>query len=169
MVGLIRIILFFFVFLSYGQEHILIGDSQTYYLSKHTKQIKQIKKLSKSGIGVYGLTKKVLPYPISRNVKTVSLCIGVNDNYKDVGIKDLMNTIKRTFPNSTIYIIQGSWGWGNVIKDNSITVLNYYQKYKKLGGIIIDTPIGYGDPHKDKPIYKKIVKTIENLINKIYE
>jgi hypothetical protein len=45
MVGLIRFILFFFVFLSYGQEHILIGDSQTYYLSKYTKQIKQIKKL----------------------------------------------------------------------------------------------------------------------------
>jgi topoisomerase-4 subunit B len=60
MVGLIRFILFFFVFLSYSQEHVLIGDSQTFYLSKHSKQIKQIRKLSKSGIGVYGLTKKVV-------------------------------------------------------------------------------------------------------------
>jgi hypothetical protein len=165
MVGLIRFILFFFVFLSYGQEHILIGDSQTYYLSKYTKQIKQIKKLSKSGIGVYGLTKKVLPYPISRNVKTVSLCIGVNDNYKDVGIKDLMNTVKRTFPNSTIYIIQGSWGWGYVKKYNSSSVLQYYQKFKEFGGEIIEPPIGYGDPHRDKKTYKTIIKKIESLIN----
>lgn len=164
--GLIRFILLFFVFLSYSQEHVLIGDSQTFYLSKHSKQIKQIKKLSKSGIGVYGLTKKISQYPISRNVKTVSLCIGVNDNYKDVGIKDLMNTIKRTFPNSKIYIIQGSWGWGYVKKYNSSSVLQYYQKFKEFGGEIIEPPIGYGDPHRDKKTYKTIIKKIESLINK---
>jgi hypothetical protein len=165
-VGLIRFILLFFVFLSYSQEHVLIGDSQTFYLSKHSKQIKQIKKLSKSGIGVYGLTKKISTYPISRNVKTVSLCIGVNDNYKDVGIKDLMNTIKRTFPNSKIYIIQGSWGWGYVKKYNPSSVLRYYQKFKEFGGEIIEPPIGYGDPHRDKKTYKTIIKKIESLINK---
>ena len=142
MVGLIRFILLFFVFLSYSQEHVLIGDSQTFYLSKHSKQIKQIRKLSKSGIGVYGLTKKVLPYPISRNVKTVSLCIGVNDNYKDVGIKDLMNTIKRTFPNSTIYIIQGSWGWGGIKDVTETKVRTYYKRFEKLGVTIIEPPIG---------------------------
>ncbi len=164
--GLIRLILLFFVFLSYSQEHVLIGDSQTFYLNKHSKQIKQIKKLSKSGIGVYGLTKKISPYPISRNVKTVSLCIGVNDNYKDVGIKDLMNTIKRTFPNSKIYIIQGSWGWGHVRKYNSSSVLKYYQKFKEFDCKIIEPPIGLGDPHRDKKIYKTIITKIEYLINK---
>lgn len=166
MVGLIRFILLFFVFLSYSQEHILIGDSQTFYLSKHSEQIKQIRKLSKSGIGVYDLTKRILPYPISRNVKTVSVCIGVNDYYKDKGILDLMNTIKRTFPNSKIFIIQGSWGWGNVRKYNSTSVLKYYQKFKELSGEIIEPPIGYGDPHRDKKIYKTIIQKIESLINK---
>jgi len=168
MVGLIRFILFFFVFLSYGQEHILIGDSQTYYLSKYTKQIKQIKKLSKSGIGVVGLNNQVVSYPTSKNIKSVSVCIGVNDSYRDNGVEILMNTIKRTFPNATIYIIQGSWGWGKVRKWSTTKILNYYKEYQKLGGIIIEPPIGYGDPHRDKPIYKKIVNKIENLINKIY-
>ena len=168
MVGLIRFILFFFVFLSYGQEHILIGDSQTYYLSKYTKQIKQIKKLSKSGIGVVELNKKIVSYPTSKNTKSVSVCIGVNDYYQDNGVETLMISIKRTFPNATIYIIQGSWGWGKVRKWSTTKILNYYKEYQKLGGIIIEPPIGYGDPHKDKPIYKKIVNKIENLINKIY-
>ena len=166
MVGLIRFILFFLTFFSYGQEHILIGDSQTYYMFKYCDKIKHNKKLSKPGIGVIELNNKITSYPVSNKVKSVSVCIGVNDFYKDNGVKKLMNSIKRTFPNSTIYIIQGSWGWGNVKKDNSITVLNYYQKYEKLGGIIIDTPIGYGDPHKDKKIYKTIIKKIESLINK---
>jgi hypothetical protein len=169
MVGLIRFIVFFFVFLSYGQEHILIGDSQTYYLSKYTKQIKLIKKLSKSGIGVVGLNNKVVSYPTSKNIKSVSVCIGVNDCYQDKGVETLMNSIKRTFPNATIYIIQGSWGWGKVKKWNSNKILTYYKGYQKLGGMIIEPPIGYGDPHKDKPIYKKIINAIEHLINKIYE
>jgi hypothetical protein len=77
-----------------------------------------------------------------------------------------MNTIKRTFPNSTIYIIQGSWGWGHVKKYNLSSVLQYYQKFKQFGGEIIDPPIGYGDPHRDKKTYKTIIKKIESLINK---
>ena len=45
---------------------------------------------------------------------------------------------------------------GNIFK----VVKNYYKEYQNLGGIIIEPPIGYGDPHKDKPIYKKIVNKI---------
>jgi hypothetical protein len=45
----------------------------------------------------------------------------------------------------------------------------YYKHFVDLGCSLITPPIGYGDPHKDKPIYKKIVNTIENLINKNYE
>jgi len=66
------------------------------------------------------LNNNVVSYPTSKNIKSVSVCIGVNDSYRDNGVEILMNTIKRTFPNATIYIIQGSWGWGNVKKDNSI-------------------------------------------------
>ena len=166
MVGLIRYILLFLTFFSYGQEHILIGDSQTLYLSKYVKTIKLVKRLSQSGIGVVELNEKLISHPISSNVNSVSICIGVNDCYRDKGVNKLMIIIKKTFPNAIIYIIQGSWGWGGVKKCSTFVISNYYKKFKDLGGIIIKTPIGYGDPHTDKKSYKVIVSTIESLIKK---
>jgi hypothetical protein len=167
MVGLIRLILFFFTFLSYSQEHILIGDSQTFYMSKYSTKIIHIKKLSKEGIGVNELNKKIISYPTSHKIKSVSVCIGVNDFYKDKGIEPLMNTIKRTFPNAKIFVIQGSWGWGNVKKDNSSTILKYYKIFHTFGTEIVEPPIGSGDPHRDKKIYKTIIQIIETKIKMI--
>ena len=166
MVGLIKYLLFFLTLFSYGQEHILIGDSQTFYLSKYVKTIKLVKSLSQSGIGVDKLNEKLTSYPISNNVSSVSICIGVNDCYKDKGVETLMGIIKKTFPNAIIYIIQGSWGWGGVKNCGTFVISNYYRKFQDLGGVIIDTPIGYGDPHCKKESYKIIVGTIESLIKK---
>lgn len=136
-------------------------------MSKYSTKIIHIKKLSKEGIGVNELNKKIISYPTSHKIKSVSVCIGVNDFYKDKGIKPLMNTIKRTFPNAKIFVIQGSWGWGNIRKDNSSTILKYYKIFHKFGAEIIDPPIGYGDPHRDKKIYKTIIQIIETKIKMI--
>lgn len=136
-------------------------------MSKYSTKIIHIKKLSKEGIGVNELNKKIISYPTSHKIKSVSVCIGVNDFYKDKGIEPLMNTIKRTFPNAKIFVIQGSWGWGNIRKDNSSTILKYYKIFHKFGAEIIDPPIGYGDPHRDKKIYKTIIQIIETKIKMI--
>jgi hypothetical protein len=136
-------------------------------MSKYSTKIRHIKKLSKEGIGVNELNKKIISYPTSHKIKSVSVCIGVNDFYKDKGIEPLMNTIKRTFPNAKIFVIQGSWGWGNIRKDNSSTILKYYKIFHKFGAEIIDPPIGYGDPHRDKKIYKTIIQIIETKIKMI--
>ena len=133
-------------------------------MSKYLTKITHIKKLSKEGIGVDILNKKIISYPISPKVKSVSICIGVNDFYINKGIEPLIKTIKRTFPNSKIYVIQGSWGWGNVRKDNFSTILKYYKIFHKFGVEIIEPPIGYGDPHRDKKIYKTIIQIIETKI-----
>jgi hypothetical protein len=162
---LLLIILFLFSFsTTYCQKNILIGDSQTFYLAKHTNKIKIIKKLAKSGIGVVKLTRMITSYPINRKVETVTLSIGVNDGYNDKGIKDLVNTIKRTFPNSKIFIVQGSWGWGKVRKVQKDKITKYYKKFDDLGCTIISTPIGHGDPHRDKKVYKEIIKIVEECI-----
>ncbi len=161
MVGLIKYILILFSVFTFSQEHILIGDSQTYFLAKHSTQIKQIKRLCQQGIGVIELNRKVLNYPVSPTVKTVSVCIGVNDGYKDKGISVLVNTIKRTFPNACLYIIQGSWGWGKVRRMNQNRLDRYY---KQFAGTIIYPAIGKGDPHKDKKVYKIIMKNLETRI-----
>lgn len=164
MVGLIKYILILFTFVTYSQQHILIGDSQTYILAKHSTKIKRVPKLSQSGIGVVQLTSKVRLYPVSPYVNTVSVCIGVNDGYKDRGVKQLLVRIKNTFPNAKIFIIQGSWGWGRVRRANQNTLDKYYKQYIDSGCILISPAIGRGDPHKDKNVYKIIMKSLESQI-----
>jgi hypothetical protein len=159
--GLIKYILLLFSVCTFSQQHILIGDSQTYLLARHSVHITQIKRLCQSGIGVVELNRKVLNYRVSPAVKSVSVCIGVNDNYKDRGISILLNTITRTFPNAHLYIIQGSWGWGKVSKLNQNTLDKYY---KQFPGTIIHPAIGKGDPHRDKKVYKTIIKSLESQI-----
>jgi hypothetical protein len=94
----------------------------------------------------------------------VSLCIGVNDGYKDKGIQQLLQKTKKTFPNAKIFIIQGSWGWGKVKKANQNTLNKYYKQYIDSGCILISPAIGKGDPHKNKNIYKIIIKSLESQI-----
>lgn len=158
---MIKYILLLFTIFSFSQEHILIGDSQTYILAKHSTKIKQVSELSQPGIGVVQLTSKVRLYPVSPNVKSVSICIGVNDRYKDRGIQQLFIRLINTFPNAHFYIIQGSWGWGGVSKMNQSNLDKYYKHFL---GTIIHPAIGNGDPHIDKKVYKNIMKNLENQI-----
>jgi len=157
----IKYILLLFTVLSFSQEHILIGDSQTYLLTQYSTEIKRIPKLSQSGIGVVQLIYKVRLYPVSPNVKSVSVCIGVNDTYKDRGVQQLFIRLKNTFPNAHFYIIQGSWGWGKVRRMNQSNLDKYY---KHFPGTIIYPAIGKGDPHRNKKVYKTIMKSLENQI-----
>jgi hypothetical protein len=160
-VGLIKYILLLFTVLSFSQEHILIGDSQTYLLAQHSTEIKRISKLSQSGIGIVQLIYKVRLYPVSPNVKSVSICIGVNDAYKDRGVQQLFIRLKNTFPNAHFYIIQGSWGWGKVRRMNQSNLDKYY---KHFTGTIIHPAIGKGDPHRNKKVYRTIMKNLESQI-----
>lgn len=164
MINLIKYILLFLTAITYSQQHILIGDSQTYFLAKYSTKIKRVPKLSQPNIGVVELTSKVRLYPVSPHVNSVSVCIGVNDGYKDKGVQQLLVRIKNTFPNAKIYIIQGSWGWGKVKKANQDTLNKYYKQYIDSGCILISPSIGRGDPHEDKIIYKIIAKSLESQI-----
>ena len=160
----IKYILLLFTIFSFSQQHILVGDSQTYILAKHSTKIKRVPKLTQPGIGVLQLTSKVRSYAVSPNINSVSVCIGVNDGYKDRGIQQLLVRIKNTFPNAKIYIIQGSWGWGRVRRANQNTLNKYYKQYIDSGCILISPAIGRGDPHRDKNVYKTIIKNLENQI-----
>lgn len=145
-------------------QHILIGDSQTYLLKKHSSFVIQKSKLCQSGIGVQQLISKVRRFPIQTNIKSVTICIGVNDSYIDKGINQLMLRVKKTFPNAFIYVIKGSWGWGNVRRLNIDKFNNYYKKFEDLGACIIQTPIGYSKNHPDekqKKVYKTIMSELE--------
>jgi hypothetical protein len=144
--------------------NIVIGDSQTAYVDMNSKKVERVVGLWKKGIVVTDLIKMVQRRKVSTNVKNVFLCIGTNDLYVDNGIEKLFKSLRVTFPNAKIYVIQGSWGWGELKHTGYDKVKKYYKRYEELGGTIIGPPIGKGDPHCDCPVYKEIGKVIDNIL-----
>ena len=160
------IICLLFCLVGYSQipNNIIIGDSQTPYVDRNSKKVERVVGLWKGGINVPVLTKMVQRHKVSTNVQNVFLCIGTNDLYVDKGIDKLFKSIRITFPNAKIYVIQGSWGWGGVTHTKYDKIKKYYKRYQELGGTIIEPPIGKGDPHCDCPVYKKIGEAIDNIL-----
>jgi hypothetical protein len=106
----------------------------------------------------------VLRYKTSPEIKNVVLCIGTNDAFQNQNIKDLFKIVKRTFPNATIYVIKGSWGWGNNKNITEEKVNSYYSSYNKEGAITLDPAIGNNNPHQNLPIYKTIGKKLDSIL-----
>ena len=160
------IICLLFCLVGYAQipNNIIIGDSQTPYVDRNSKKVERVVGLWKGGIDVPVLTKMVQRHKVLTNVQNVFLCIGTNDLYVDKGIDKLFKSIRITFPNAKIYVIQGSWGWGGVTHTKYDKIKKYYKRYQELGGTIIEPPIGKGDPHCDCPVYKEIGKVIDNIL-----
>lgn len=141
-----------------------MGDSQTPYIDKHSVKVEKVRSLWKAGIGVNKLTSMVLNYKTSPEIKNVVLCIGTNDNFQTGNIKQLFKEVKRTFPNATIYVIKGSWGWGTNRRITEERVNNYYKKYEQQGGIIINPAIGRNEPHQNLSVYKTIGNKLDNIL-----
>ena len=106
----------------------------------------------------------VLNYKTSPEIKNIVLCIGTNNNFQTGNIKELFKVVKRTFPNATIYVIKGSWGWGGNRRITEERVDNYYKKYEQQGGIIINPAIGNNEPHQDLAVYKTIGNKIDTIL-----
>ena len=166
---MVRYFFYFLILLStlgYAQTYpnLIIGDSQTPYIDLHSTKSKKGVGLWKKGINVPKLTKMVKNHRISPDICNIVISIGTNDRYLDLGISTLINTIRRTFPNAELYVVQGSWGWGNLKRITYTKVKNYYKKFESLGVKIIKTPIGKREPHRDCPVYKKIGNEIDSLL-----
>lgn len=156
-------------------ENIIIGDSQTPYVDNATTKASRISSaggassLWLGGMGVNWLKDAVNSYPtISRNVKNVITVIGTNGDFGKVfgaseDIAGLFAAIKSKFPNASILVVQGSWGWGK-LRSTEQDVRDYYKKYSDLGGILIEPPIGNVEPHGDRPIYSEIGSVIDSII-----
>jgi hypothetical protein len=153
-------------------KSIIIGDSQTPFIAKQSQKIKILGSVGgenvlwKGGMGLKWLKEAVTKYPVSKDVSNVVINIGTNGgfNLKD-DISGLVNQLKRVFPNSKLYVVKGSWGWGGN-KDKTISQIDsYYNKFKDNSVIVLNTAIGsVNDPHGNLPIYKEIGKEIDKTI-----
>jgi len=145
-------------------KHIIIGDSQTPYIDSQSSDV--TKSIWKRGIDVKWLTSKISSQNINQNVETVIICIGTNGAFsKQDNIKKLVETVKIKFPNSKLYVVQGSWGWGDNRRVKINDIKSYYKQFSDLDVIVLETAIGHvKDPHSNLQVYKKIGKEIDDLI-----
>lgn len=152
-------------------KNIIIGDSQTPYVDKNTTKASTISptggedSLWLGGMGVPWLINALKKYPrVEKSVEYVITVIGTNGNFGSVfneSISELFKQIKNKFPNAKILVVQGSWGWGGLKNTTEKKVRDYYTKFEKEGGKLIEPPIGNIEPHSDQPVYKKIGAAID--------
>jgi hypothetical protein len=152
-------------------KSIIIGDSQTPFVDNASEKVSRISTTSgmsslwQGGKTVSWLILALEKYSTDNTVGNVVLCIGTNGGYssKD-NIEKLITLTKEKFPNSKLYAVQGSWGWGGIKDVTETKVRNYYKKYEELGVVIVEPPIGKIEPHGNKPIYKVIGKELDSLL-----
>jgi hypothetical protein len=151
---------------------IIIGDSQTPFIKKQSSKVQMLGSVGsenvlwKGGMGLKWLKDAVSKYPITKDIKNVVINIGTNGGFNaNEDINGLVNELKRVFPNSKLFVVKGSWGWGGN-KDVTETKVNaYYKKFENEGVKIINPAIGsVKDPHSNLPIYKEIGKSIDNTL-----
>ena len=154
------------------QKNIIIGDSQSPYVDWGSLNFNLISttggqsSLWLGGKTLSWLLEAVKVYPGDSAVTNIAICIGTNGGFnKNDKISELVNECKVKFPNSKLYVIQGSWGWGGVSNKTETQVRDYYKKFAELGVVVVEPPIGKIEPHGRKPIYKTIGTNLDSLVN----
>ena len=151
---------------------IIIGDSCTPIILKRSKVLDMIgnvgseRTLWKSGTGSKWLKEAVSKYQVTPNIKNVVINIGTNDGYNPkMDIKGLVAEVRRVFPSAKLFVVQGSWGWGNNKNITPDKVKVYYDKFRAENVVVIEPPIGsVKDPHMDLPVYTQIAAAIDLAI-----
>lgn len=156
-----------------SRKNIIIGDSQVPYIDRNTSKASVISNrpgkssLWEGGKTVSWLISALKDFPKSPEIKNVIVSIGTNGGFgrftRD-DISELFYQLEDKFPNARYLIVQGSWGWGGLKNIEEEDVMRYYSKFERLGGILIEPPIGKIEPHQNHPVYKKIGERIDSKI-----
>jgi hypothetical protein len=154
-------------------KNYIIGDSQTPFIDKNSTKASVIKEkggedaLWKGGMGLKWLKGAVEKYPVSADVNSIIINIGTNGGFnpKD-DISGLVSVVKQKFPNASLFVVKGSWGWGGNKNVTDEKVNTYYNKFNDLGVVIIEPAIGkVKDPHGNLPVYAQIGAEIDKKIS----
>ncbi len=155
--------------LAFGQDqqvkkNVIIGDSCTPLIAKHTENAKL--SIWKSGIGVDWLIYSLNRRKVDETVDNVIINIGTNDAFNPrANIARLFSSLRRTYPCANFIAVKGSWGWGNNRKIKESKVKAFYEIFKSYGAYIIDQPIGsVKNPHLDLLVYTLIGKEIDKKL-----
>jgi hypothetical protein len=146
------------------KKNVIIGDSCTPLIAKHTENAKL--SIWKSGIGVNWLMHSLDIRKVDYNVANVIINIGTNDSFNGhSNIINLFSSLRRAYPCANFIAVQGSWGWGNNKGIKESKVKAFYEIFRSYGAYIIDPPIGsVRNPHLDLEVYSLIGKEIDKKL-----
>lgn len=152
-------------------RNIIIGDSHGVGISFITKSAKAEKGLANSGWTLANVLAALNTKPVDNGVSRVFISIGTNGQFSSTDdIKGLVNTIKGKFPNATIYVYGGSYGWSGSRSRATLEsrFADYYKRFKDLGVYVMKNKLGYfttdADAHSVKTNQAKaIAQEIDEL------
>ena len=153
-------------------KNIIIGDSQSYWISKNIPKLKLVgsdgadKSLWKSGSGINWLMDQLSNQDPDETVLNVFICVGTNGGFNlNDPIDKLVKLTKEKFPSATIHFIKGSFGWGGNINLSEVDLVRYGQKFRSAGANVLKNSIGKTtNPHQELSNYKLIADEIKYII-----
>jgi len=152
---------------------LVIGDSHAVGIGRATKGVEVDTRIAVGGWMLSNLLNALQSYPISPDVSVIIISIGTNGQFSSSDkIEELVSVLHQKFPNATLYLFKGSYGWsGTRTKQQILDRMNpYYQRFKNAGVVILENGLGYfsdgGQAHTTStPQSQAIIREIELLIN----
>lgn len=157
------------IFLLTGSPNsLLIGDSQAISIQNNSKLVTVDQTLQKVGWRVSDLIKALIIHTVDEKAKKVFITIGTNGTYdaKD-DVDFLCKLLKTKFPNADLYVIVGSYGWGNNKTVSKNLVNEYYKRFEKAGILKLKNEIGFSSTHPSvkTPSIIEVAREIDSIIN----
>jgi muramidase (phage lysozyme) len=136
-----------------GAKNVIVGSSSVGVLGKIPSSSGQYGGFYSNKIyAYYNCAGKTLPWlrtQIKNDTNTYTnvkrffqVGIGTNDGFptnsnQKSQIKQYTDSIKERFPNATLYVFPGTYGWGNVSNKTEQQVLSYYKQYEDEGWVLL--------------------------------
>jgi hypothetical protein len=152
-------------------RNIIIGDSHGVGISAITKSAKAEKGLAKSGWTLANVLTALNARAVDNSVARVFISIGTNGQFSTSDdVTMFIKTIRAKFPQATIYVYGGSYGWSGsrtraTLEDR---FAKYYKRFSDLGVYVLKNKLGYfttdaGAHSVTTPQAKAIAKEIDDL------
>jgi hypothetical protein len=158
--------------LNLNGRKLVIGDSHAVGIGKATRGVEVDTRIAVGGWMLSSLINALQSYPTSPDVTVIFISIGTNGQFSSSDkIEDLVSVLHQKFPNATLFIFKGSYGWsGTRTTQQILDRMNpYYQRFASAGVIVMQNGLGYfldgGQAHTTSTLQSQaIVKEIENII-----
>lgn len=125
--------------------NLVVGDSHGVMIGAKVQNAIVDPKLAKSGWNVSNLLNALSTYPVSSGVSKVFISIGTNGQYsKNDKVETLVSKLNEKFPNATLYVFKGSYGWSS--SGNESAAKNqapYYKRFEDAGVNVLNNGLGY--------------------------